>query len=396
MGVYHRLGVRPVINAAGPVTRYGGSCLSETVLQAMAEATRSYVRLDELQLAAGRKLAGWTGAESGYVTTGAAAGLTLGAAAMMAGLNVDRMERLPDTEGIPNEFILQASHRGNYDHCIRAAGTRLVAVECEGTAGREEVREAIALARDDRTCGTAYVFRTGDRGVPLETWVGAAKDLNLPVLVDASVRLPPVENLRGIPATGADLVAFSGGKAVGGPQGTGFLVGRRDLIESVLLQNQDMDVNAETWFLRDWMEEGKVLEPSRNGIGRGFKVSKESVIGLLAALEEYIGRDRAADITRWRKTVDRIVEGLAGIRGCRVEKVSDSAGSYSVPMATLRLTEDAGFNLPGLINACAELDLPVLFEEGTLRKGYLIIHPMCLSESDVDILVNSVRTVLNP
>lgn len=396
MGVYENLQVRPVINAAGPVTRYGGSCLSRTVLQAMTESTRSYVRLDELQLSAGRKLAEWTGAESGYVTTGAAAGLTMGAAAMMAGMDVSRMERLPNTEGIPNEFILQTCHRGDYDHCIRAAGAKLVTVECAETADREEVRAAIASVRTERTCGTAYVFRTGDRGVPLETWAGAAKDLSLPVLADASVRLPPVENLRKIPDTGADLVAFSGGKAVGGPQGTGFLAGRQELVQSVLLQNQDMDVNPETWFLRDWIAEGKVSEPSRNGIGRGFKVSKESIVGLLTALEEYIDRDHESDAVRWHQTIDSVVQGLSGIQGCQVEKVFDSESSHPVPMGALRLTEKADLSLTDFVNACAALDPPVLFEEGTLQKGYLIIHPMCLSESESSVLVESVKTVLHP
>ncbi|MFH1738892.1 MAG: aminotransferase class V-fold PLP-dependent enzyme [bacterium] len=394
VGIYEELHVPRVINAAGPVTRYGGSCLSDRVLQAMEEATRSYVRLDELQLGVGKRLASWTGAEAGYVTTGAAAGLALGAAAIMAGLDVDRMERLPDTEGIPNEFVIQSCHRCNYDHAIRAAGAKLVTVDCAEDAEQEDVRAAISSVKTRRICGTVYIFRTGDRGVPLETWVAASEDMNLPVLVDAAVRLPPVRNLRDIPGTGADLVVFSGGKAIGGPQGTGFVVGRRDLIESILLQNQDMDVNAETWFLCKWIDEGKLAKPSRNGIGRGYKVSKENIIGLLVALEEYLERDHAADMVRWHRRIDSIVQGLSGIGACHVEKISDPDYSYPVPMACFRLTEAAEMTLVDFVNACAALEPPVLFEEGPLKKGYLIIHPMCLSEEDVGVLVDSVRGVL--
>jgi L-seryl-tRNA(Ser) seleniumtransferase len=394
MKVFESLKIPSVINAAGPVTRYGGSCLSERTISAMAEATGAYVRLDELQLAASQRLSEWTGAEAGYVTTGAAAGLTLGAAAIMAGYNVERMNQLPDTAGIPNEFVIQESQRGDYDHAIRSSGARLVAISCPEDSRLEEVVTAIDSARTDRTCGTVYVFRTSDRGVPLDVWVKVSHRLGLPVLVDASVRLPPVENLKKIPATGADLVAFSGGKALQGPQGSGFLVGRRDLIESALLQNQDLDVNAETWYLRDWIEKGRLERPPIHGIGRGFKVSKETLVGLLVALDEYLARDHAADQEIWEARIDFIVEGLRGIEGCEIEKVFDRNASYSVPMGVFRLTESARVSLVEFINRCASLPRPVLFEEGTLHKGYLIVHPVCLTDTDAHGLVESVKRIL--
>lgn len=394
MNLYEELGVTPVLNAAGPVTRYGGSVLSERVLAAMAEATRSFVRLDELQLAAGRKLAEWTGAEAGYVTTGAAAGLTLGAAAILAGSDVVRMEKLPDTSGMPNRFILQRVHLSDYDCAIRASGARLLPIDCEEDWPPERVAEEVGKAAREGACGAVYVFRTGDRGMPLEVWVQACHRFGLPVLVDASVRLPPVDNLRRIPGSGADLVAFSGGKAIQGPQNTGFLVGRRDLIESVLLQSQDMDVNAETWFLRKWIEEGRISRPPMNGIGRGFKVSKEGVIGLLVALEEYLARDHKADLMAWRRRVDEVCLGLRDLQACRVERAMQPGGSYPVPAAVLRLTEKSRLTLSEFVNACARLPRPVVFEEGTLRNRFLVIHPMCLSDEDARALVKSVREVL--
>jgi L-seryl-tRNA(Ser) seleniumtransferase len=392
--VFRRLHVPAVINAAGPVTRYGGSCLSDRVLLAMAEATRSYIRLDELQLAVGRQLAAWTQTEAGYVTCGAAAGLTLGAAAIMARFDVERMERLPDTSGMPSDFVLQRSHRSDYDHAIRASGASLIHVECEADASCDEVCGAIRSATTDNTCGTVYVFRTADRGVSLETWVAASKELGLPVLVDAAVRLPPADNLRAIPATGADLVVFSGGKAIGGPQGTGFVVGQTELIESILLQNQDLDVNAQTWLLRDWIRAGKLARPPGNGIGRGLKVSKEEVVGLFVALEEYLARDHHADIGRWRHRIEEVVAGLQGVDGCHVQLSSATEATCPIPMAVLQLTPSAKMSLVEFVNACAARNRPLVFEEGPLHKGYLIIHPMCLSDEDTYALVRAVREVL--
>ncbi|MFV2070714.1 MAG: aminotransferase class V-fold PLP-dependent enzyme [Pirellulales bacterium] len=421
MTIYRQLDVPTVINAAGPVTRYGGSCLSRAVLAAMEEATESYVRLDQLQLAVGKRLASLAGTQAGYVTSGAAAGLTLGAAAIMAGMDVARMEQFPDTTGIPNEFILQRSHCGDYDHAIRAAGAKLVTVDCPEKASRDAIGRSLDSVRTARTCGAVYVFRTADRGVPLEDWVAACHGMGLPVLVDASVRLPPAENLRRIPASGADLVAFSGGKAVRGPQGTGLVVGRSDLIASILLQNQDMDVQRETWFLRSWLqsENGspdyrqggqtsenvrtetglvtaskKLTRPPRNGIGRGMKVSKENVVGLLVALEEYLARDHRADLAAWNHLIDLLARELSAIDGCHVEIDRGAEATYPVPVGLLRLTQTSRIDLVTFVRECGALERPVLFEEGPLDKGYLVIHPMCLSKDDVTSLVSSVRQVL--
>jgi L-seryl-tRNA(Ser) seleniumtransferase len=395
MGVFERFGVRTVINAAGPVTRYGGACLSAGVLSAMAEATGSFVRLDELQQAASQRLAEWTGAEAGYVTSGAAAGLTLGAAAMMVGMDADRMQQLPDASGMANEFLMQACHRSDYDMAIRASGARLVDVEVSSASSADEVRGAMSAARSDRTCATAYVYRTDDRGVSLETWVQCAKSLGLGVLVDGAVRLPPAENLRRIPGTGADLAVFSGGKAIGGPQNSGIVLGRADLIDSILLQNQDLDFNRETWFLRDWLESGRLTGLPRNGIGRGFKVSKENVVGLVTALEEYLAKDHAAELASWHGRIDRIVAELKGVSGIAIEKVFDGDGPYPVPVAKLRLTDGARMTLVDFVKSCADLDRPVLFEEGPLHEGNLIVHPMRLPEADAEELIVAVRGVLS-
>ena len=248
MGVYDLLGVRPVINAAGPLTRLSGAPLHPEVAAAMAEAAQACARIEDLQEAAGRELAAATGAEAGYVTAGAAAGLALAAAACLAGLDVAAMDRLPDATGLRDEIVIQRPHLTAYTHALRLAGARLVEVGYLGFPGQGitwpwQVEAAITA----RTAALAYSAGRAPGAVPLEEVVAIAHRHGLPVIVDAAGALPPAENLRRFVAAGADLVAYSGGKAIGGPQASGLLVGRAELIESVALQHQDMDVYPATW-----------------------------------------------------------------------------------------------------------------------------------------------------
>src|SRR3989440_3920660 len=267
-GVYEELGVRPLINAAGTQTRYGGGPRPQEVVQAMAEAASACVRMEDLQEAAGRVIAGVTGAEAGYVTSGAAAGLTLSAAACLAGLDVARMDRLPDTTGMANEIIVQRAHRNAYDHAVRAAGARFVEVGYLGYPGAGGTHPwQIEAAITERTAALYWATIDARGVVPLDEMCRIAHHHGLPVIVDAAAALPPAENLRRFVAAGADLVTFSGGKAIGGPQASGILCGRRDLIESVALQQQDMDVHPGTWTLRHrYLESGRLPGPPHHGI----------------------------------------------------------------------------------------------------------------------------------
>ncbi len=228
--IYDTLGVRPVINVAGPVTRLSGAPLHPEVAAAMAEAAQFCVRIEDVQEAAGRELARAAGAEAGYVTAGAASGLALGAAACIAGLDVAAMDRLPDTTGLRNEIIVQRPHLTAYTHALRLAGATLVEVGYLGFPGQGitwpwQIESAIT----ERTAAIAYSFGNAPGVVPLAEVVAIAHRHGLPVIVDGAGALPPAENLRALIATGADLVAFSGGKAIGGPQASGILVGRAAL-----------------------------------------------------------------------------------------------------------------------------------------------------------------------
>src|SRR5262245_13747587 len=238
MNVYERLGIRPIINAKGPATRLSGGMMAPEVTAAMAEAAQACVDIAELQGRASAIIAGITGAEAGYVTSGAAAGMRLGTAACVAGLDPGRMSRLPDTAGMKNEVVMVRSQRNAYDHAVRAAGVKIVEVGLPDRYAGAGVRDAdpweIADAINERTAAVFYVADRQARPT-LRDVVKTAHDRGVPVLVDAAAQLPPARNLRRFIEDGADLVAFSGGKAIGGPQGSGILCGKRDLIMSAAL-----------------------------------------------------------------------------------------------------------------------------------------------------------------
>ena len=227
--VYEDLDVPTVINAASTKTRIGGSLIREGAVEAMAEAAGSFVRLSDLQARASELISDVTGAEAGYVTCGAAAGLTLGAAACIAGDDVGVMDQLPHTEDVPNEIVMPRTHRNGYDHALRAAGARIVDVgnadNALGTGSKDTEIWEIADAIGEQTVAVAYMQKSYSEP-PLEDVVEVAHDHNVPVIVDAAAELPPTETFTRFVEAGADLVAFSGGKAIRGPQTTGILAGR--------------------------------------------------------------------------------------------------------------------------------------------------------------------------
>ncbi|MGI9252146.1 MAG: aminotransferase class V-fold PLP-dependent enzyme, partial [Thermomicrobiales bacterium] len=300
MTFYETLGLTPVINAAGTLTRLGGSRMAPEVLAAMQEAAASFVPIDELQERAGAVIAEITGAEAGYVVTGAAAGLSLGTAACVAGMDIGKMDRLPDTTGMKNEVVVQRGHRNSYDHAIRAAGIRFVEVGYLGYPGAGgtmpwQIDEAIT----ERTAAVACPILDTPGTVPLAVVCEIAHAKGVPVIVDAAAELPPRINLRRFIAEGADLVVFSGGKAIGGPQASGILAGRKDLIASVSLQHQDMDNRPETWSRRSWIAEGRVAGVPHQGFGRSMKVGREEIAGLITALRRFAAGSDETDFQRW-------------------------------------------------------------------------------------------------
>ncbi len=356
-----------VVSAAGFVTSLGGGALPEPVREAMLEAACSTWRPDDLQAWAGSVIAEETGAETGWVTSGAAAGLTLAAAACIAHTDRAAMDALPDTGDRPAEIIVQRGHRNAYDRAFRVAGARIVEVGYPWIEGVGLTYEwQIEAAFSSRTVAVGHLALAEDSGVPLRRVAEIAGAHGVPVIVDAAAELPPASNLRRFVEEGAAVVAFSGGKAIRGPQGSGLLAGRRDLIESIRLQTLDMDVDAHAWAAR----EGR--EPPHHGLGRSMKVGKEQVAGAAAALLAFVARDHDAE-------ADEHAEWLASIRNVIGLPSAIRRDLHFYP----RLVIEAGV---GQARAIAERlaaeEPPIVVPHAPLARGELVICPEAVVDGD--------------
>ncbi len=384
--------MRPVINGVGPATRLGGSVMEPAVLEAMADAASHYVKIDELQDAASKVIAEITGAEAGYVTCGAAAGLALATAACMTGLDPEKMNRLPDTTGMRNEVIIHRAHRYDYDHALRSVGASLVEIGFPDAIFPYELERAIT----DRTAAVAY-FPTPNRpALPLPLVVEIAHRAGVPVIVDAALEVPPVANFRTFTEMGADLVVFSGGKAIQGPQASGFIAGRADLIRAIGFQNQDMDVHPETWTYRGMIAAGEITGAPHHGIGRQMKVGKEEIVGLLVALQRYMERDHAADHAAWECRMHTLRDGLAGIPGVTVEVVGAFSKAGAVPCAVIRIDEDAtGITAYRMLEELQEGEPRIFLNEERAWQGIIGANPMCLGDDDMPKIVSRFREIIS-
>jgi D-glucosaminate-6-phosphate ammonia-lyase len=390
MSIYQQLGVEPIINACGTVTRLGGAPMPAEVLDAFAQAAAESVPLEHLQAAASRRIVDVTGTEAGLVTCGAAGALTLGAAAILTGHNLARIEKLPCCEGFPNEFIIAREQRSGYDHSVRAAGATLVEVgfnEIVSNAGvrRTEVWEYEA-AITPHTAGIVYVH-ANDSCPQLQDVVALAHAHGLPVLVDAAGELPPRSNLKDIPATGADLVCFSGGKAIRGPQATGILCGRRTLVSAAALQMLDMDDHLELWDPpEELIDRSQFKGIPRHGFGRSLKVSKEEVVALLTALDLFASGVYDRQLTEYRRLLDKVADSLSGAKAsCRMlEPLTPDR------WPVLEIFIDAAALGKSAMDVCRALrggSPPVYVGHAGLSEGRLQINPICLHDAAVSGLI---------
>ena len=384
--IYAALGVKRRINAAGTLTRLGGALMDEEVMAAMAAAARASVDIGELQAAASRVISKLTGAEAGIVTTGAAAALTLAAAAAMTRWDIARMAALPQTDGFPNEILLPRTHYTQYAHALRASGAQLVDIghNDRGTGAGVRGLEAweIEAAITPRTAAFAFSATPGNiHELTVVSSVCKARDI--PVIVDAAAQLPPKSNLKKYLEMGADLVAFSGGKAIGGPQASGILAGRRDLVGAALVQQLDMDVSPATWTAPDLIDVQAMKGIPHHGLGRGFKAGKEEIVGLLVALERYAAADDEASNAALERRLARIAKDLGE---AMVKKIVPARDTGRVPQ--LHLTVENPSALSARLQAG---DPPVHLSERFAAQGILIIDPQALRAEDDAALVAALR-----
>jgi L-seryl-tRNA(Ser) seleniumtransferase len=372
-GIYERLGVRRVIHASGTTTRYGGSILRPEALEVMREASHTLVNLDELNAAAGAAIARMLDTEAAFVTAGASSGLILQAAACIAGDDPAKITRLPDTRGMKNEIVIQRAHRFAYDQAYRVAGGVLVEIGLARRTQPYELEDAIT----ERTAAVAYLISpfTSPPGIlSLTQTLEIAHRRGVPVIVDAASMLPPRENLTKFLRLGADLVSFSGGKGIRGPQSTGILAGRRDLVRAVTL-------NA---------------SPNQ-ALVRAAKTSKEEIAGLVVALELFMAEDEAAEMKRYRDVCTTVAEKLADIPGLRVVVEQDPVNRV-LPHAVVYFTEEwTGPSGQAVQVALAKGEPHIYVQQGAHQGGYfdeIAVDPINLQPGDELVVAKRLREEL--
>ena len=301
------------------------------------------------------------------------------------------MNRLPDTSDIPDEIVLLRRHRNDYDHALRVAGARLVEVGFHDWTFEYELERAIG----PETAAVFYMGHDGHANIRVERAVEIAHAHEVPVIIDASVALPPASNLRRFIDIGADLVSFSGGKHLQGPQASGMLAGRRDLITSVALQHQDMDVYPATWPARELMADGVVSGPPHHGLGRGFKVGKEEIAGLVAALQLYLERDFEAERIRLSGYADEMSAALSGRVGFRAEVLDLRVMGRPGPHVELHVDETAaGLSAIDLVNRLQEHDPIVCIFEGKAGFGEVGLYPDAFDEGEAAEVVAAIDDIV--
>lgn len=285
---YEELGVTTVINCQGTMTVLGGSVLRPELEAVMAQAGQHFVRILELEVAAGKRIAEMLKLPAGHtalVTSGAAAAIQSGLAGILTGSNEQFIKQLPDLTGMKSEVIIQKSHRNPFDHQLRSTGVKLVEVET-----REDLRKAI----NEKTAMMHFTnFANAAGQIKVDEWPKLAKEYKLPCMNDAAADTPPVSHLWDYTNMGYDLVTFSGGKAIRGPQCAGLLIGRTELVANALLNNS----------------------PHEDTLGRSQKVGKEEVIGMVKALELYLNEDHDALWKNWQSQLDYISEQIMKVPG---------------------------------------------------------------------------------
>jgi uncharacterized pyridoxal phosphate-dependent enzyme len=340
--IYERIGVRTVINGRGATTAVGGSLMRPEVTAAMVEASKAFVVIEELNAKVGEKIAELTGAEAGYVTAGSASGMLLAVAACIAGTDPELIARLPESAGLRNEVIVHRAHRIDYDQMYRAAGGTIIEIGVPRETHPWELERAI----NDRTACVTYVdsTNTGTGALDFDMVVEISRSRGVPVVVDAASTIPPLDHLRRWIRWGADLVIYSGGKGIRGPQDSGLLAGRRDLIEAARANGAP---NA--------------------AVGRGMKVSKEAMVGLWVAMTLLLETDHEADYRAHLAQAERMRDAL-------VERddltVAIEADQEMWPAPTVRLFPRNGIWNAGAIRktlAAGEPSIHVDAMHGTLQ-----------------------------
>jgi uncharacterized pyridoxal phosphate-dependent enzyme len=368
MGIYEQIGIKRYINAMATVTFMGGSLMSPEVLDAMREASRSFVSVVDLQHKAGALMAEWTNNEAAMVSNGAAAGMVLAAAACMAGDDQAKRDVLPYTEGMANEILVYGHAKCGYDFALRQAGARIVGY---GSAVAKEEELEVAITEKIAAVFIFYFEHRMAGQLPVGKVVEIAHRHGIPVFVDAAAQLPARENLWKFTRDwGADLAIFSGGKGLCGPQSSGLVVGKKDYIERMIS-----------------------FSCPNGGIGRPMKVGKEEIVGLMTAVRLYMEKDMDAEMADWESQVQSLLDAFADESAVVAVRDFPSEAGQPNPRAKVSLVEGTlkadGTQLaawlkdgdPGVIVAVAD--------------DALFINPQTMQPGEMKIVIRKIREAID-
>jgi len=358
------LGVRPFINAIGPYSSLGGAEMWPEVIEAMDYAIKNKARMTDLHDAVGRRIAELTGAEAAMVTAGATCAIILGTAACITMGDEEKMDRLPDTSGMPNEVIILKSQRYLYDRSIRAPGATLVEAE---TAA--DIRAAI-------NANTAMLFyllnRPDDTAVAIPEYVAIAKEHGVPIMCDAATTVPPIANLKSTVAAGFDLICYSGGKGLRGPYSAGLLLGRPDLIQ-IARRNGS---------------------PNHRAYGRSMKVAPEEYLGMMVAVEKSMMFDEEAEYQRQLAIVNAMGRDLSAMRG--VDTVTRTPGAEArEPYIEVHWDAELYRTTPAEVKqALQDGDPPIEIRALFLSDGQIHLTATMLKEGEARIVTAGLKDIL--
>ena len=368
--VYDDIGVRRVINASGSMTYIGGSLMASEVLEKMSQAAGAFVFIEELLAWASGEIAALTGTESGLVTTGTAGGILLSTAACLTGMDRKRMRALPSTDGWKNEVVMQKHHRIGFDHAVGVAGGVIVEV---GERDSGTTLDHIEAALCDRTAAVLHVAIDPTPTVPLPEVAELAHSHGIPVIVDAAAELPPVSNLSAFAESGGDLVIFSGGKEISGPNDSGILCGNADLVAAATAQ----------------------AFPN-GGIGRPLKVGKEQIVGLVFALKRFANLDWESRMARWQRMAERMVAILAGIDGATVDVALAERGGrpLCIPRTRVRIDEAVVGHTVKELDELLEQGTPAIAVGPDAAFKEIWLNPQHLEDGEEEIAALRLRGLL--
>jgi L-seryl-tRNA(Ser) seleniumtransferase len=364
--LYQDLGLPKVINAAATLTRLGGSKMPPEVVAAMVEASESFIPLDEMQVKVGERIAQLTNNEAAYVSSGAAGGIVAAVAACIAGTDPVKINDFPYLKHAEKtEVIIIRTQRNGYDYAARQTGATIV--EPEPTL------EALEAAIGPKTACVLWFAGALSNGSPaIEDAIALAHEKGVPFIVDAAAQVPPISNLWHFTRDlGADIAIFSGGKGLRGPQSSGLVLGRPDLIEACRL-------NGSPW----------------SSIGRPMKVGKEEMVGSLAAVAWSLEQDETALLERYETVVHGWIEDLSRLKGVKVSRVFPSEAGQPMPRAKVEFTDESGVTRDEVVERLKAGTPRVEVGLDTVQTNALYLNPQTLEPGEEDIVTQKLKAAV--